>query len=179
VVAVVTAAELSRASNTPLTPLSAEFGCSRSTPRVLNIHIGVKVKCKLEHMRIGELAERTGVSRRLLRYYEEQGLIAPSRALNGYREYGEAHLDVVLQITGLLDAGLPTRIIEQLLPCLDKPQTIYVPDVTPEMIATLRREQARLTERIECLTRNRNAVADYLDKVLRVKAANAQSSATA
>ena len=62
-------------------------------------------------MKIGELAERTGVSRRLLRYYEEQGLITPSRALNGYREYAESHVDVVLQITGLLDAGLPTRII--------------------------------------------------------------------
>ena len=144
----------------------------------MNIHIGVKVKCKLEHMRIGELAERTGVSRRLLRYYEEQGLIKPSRALNGYREYGEAHVDVVLQITGLLDAGLPTRIIEQLLPCLEQPQTIYVPDVTPEMIDTLRREQARLSERIEFLTRNRDAVADYLDKVLSVKAANNKSSVT-
>src|SRR5215469_9636229 len=32
-------------------------------------------------MTIGELAERTGVSRRLLRYYEEQRLITPSRAL--------------------------------------------------------------------------------------------------
>jgi DNA-binding transcriptional MerR regulator len=62
-------------------------------------------------MRIGELAARTGVSRRLLRYYEEQGLVTPSRALNGYREYGEAHVDVVRQITGLLDAGLTTRMI--------------------------------------------------------------------
>jgi len=129
-------------------------------------------------MQIGQLAQRTGVSRRLLRYYEEQGLIKPSRALNGYREYGEAHVDVVLQITGLLDAGLPTRIIEQLLPCLEQPQTIYVPDVTPEMIDTLRREQARLSERIEFLTRNRDAVADYLDKVLSVKAANNKSSVT-
>ncbi|WP_457149218.1 MerR family transcriptional regulator [Mycobacterium sp. URHB0021] len=127
---------------------------------------------------MGQLAQRTGVSRRLLRYYEEQGLIKPSRALNGYREYGEAHVDVVLQITKLLDAGLPTRIIEQLLPCLEQPQTIYVPDVTPEMIDTLRREQARLSERIEFLTRNRDAVADYLDKVLSVKAANNKSSVT-
>ena len=62
-------------------------------------------------MRIGELAERTGVSRRLLRYYEEQGLVTPSRSLNGYREYAEAHVHVVKQITGLMDAGLPTRII--------------------------------------------------------------------
>src|ERR1700754_1329787 len=128
-------------------------------------------------MQIGQLAEGTGVSRRLLRYYEEQGLIKPGRALNGYREYGEPHVDVVLQITGLLDAGLPTRIIAQLLPCLDQPQTIYVPDVTPEMIVTLQREQARLSERIEFLTRNRDAIADYLDTVLSVKSANIESRA--
>jgi DNA-binding transcriptional MerR regulator len=130
-------------------------------------------------MRIGELAERTGVSRRLLRYYEEQGLVVPGRGSNGYREYQDAHVDVVLQIKGLLDAGLPTRIIQQLLPCLDTPQSIYVPDVTPEMILTLRRERDRLSERIECLTRNRDAVADYLGKVLGVRAANAGASGRA
>ncbi|MEU1601601.1 MerR family transcriptional regulator [Streptomyces sp. NPDC005708] len=129
-------------------------------------------------MRIGELAERTGVSRRLLRYYEEQRLITPGRAKNGYREYKESHVDIVLQIKGLLDAGLPTRIIQQLLPCLDKPQTIYVPNVTPEMIATLQREQVRLSERIECLTHNRDAITDYLDTVLSVRSANTVSMAT-
>ncbi|WP_371778687.1 MerR family transcriptional regulator [Streptosporangium subroseum] len=129
-------------------------------------------------MRIGELAERTGTSPRLLRYYEEQRLITPSRASNGYREFEEAHVHVVLQVKGLLNAGLPTRIIQQLLPCLDKPQTIYVPDVTPEMIATLQREQDRLSERIECLTHNRDAIADYLDTVLSVKSANSESGAT-
>ncbi|MEU1621155.1 MerR family transcriptional regulator [Streptomyces sp. NPDC005722] len=129
-------------------------------------------------MRIGELAERTGVSRRLLRYYEEQGLITPSRAVNGYREYGEVHVDSVRQIEGLLEAGLPTRIIKEILPCLDKPQTIYTPYVTPEMVATLRREQAGLSERIEFLTRNRDAIADYLDTVLRVTSATAGSSGT-
>jgi DNA-binding transcriptional MerR regulator len=127
-------------------------------------------------MRIGELAGRTGVSARLLRYYEEQGLLTPGRGANGYREYTEAHVDVVQQIKGLLDAGLPTRIIQQLLPCLDRPKTIYVPDVTPDMIVTLRHEQARLTERIDCLTRNRDAIADYLETVVSVKAANAGRS---
>jgi DNA-binding transcriptional MerR regulator len=122
-------------------------------------------------MRIGELAGRTGVSRRLLRYYEEQGLVTPSRSVNGYREYGEPHVHVVEQITGLLDAGLPTRIIAQLIPCLDKSESVYVPDVTPEILATLRREQARLSERIECLMRNRDAIADYVNEVVRVKSA--------
>jgi hypothetical protein len=49
--------------------------------------------------------------------------------------------------------------------------------VTPEMIATLQREQARLSERIECLTRNRDAIADYLDTVLSVKSANTENRA--
>ena len=38
-------------------------------------------------MKIGELAARTGVSIRSLRYYEQQGLLMPVRNENGYREY--------------------------------------------------------------------------------------------
>ncbi|MET7754299.1 MerR family transcriptional regulator [Streptomyces sp. NPDC005389] len=116
-------------------------------------------------MRIGELSERTGTPRRLLRYYEEQGLIDADRLPNGYRVYDESNLDRVLQIRGLLDAGLPTRIIKQILPCLNKPRIIHFPDATPEMLATLEEERDRMTERIRCLTRNRDAVAEYLDAV--------------
>ncbi|MGD3108136.1 MerR family transcriptional regulator [Streptomyces sp. YGL11-2] len=117
-------------------------------------------------MRIGELSERTNTPRRLLRYYEEQGLIRAARTPNGYRDYDERYVDRVLQIRGLLDAGLPTRIIRQILPCLDKPRDIYFPDATPEMIATLEHERDRMTDRISCLTRNRDAIADYLAAVL-------------
>ncbi|PDP87508.1 MerR family transcriptional regulator [Glycomyces fuscus] len=116
-------------------------------------------------MRIGELAERTGTSRRLLRYYEEQGLITPGRSANGYREYGEAFVDRIAQIRGLLDAGLPTRVIKQVLPCLNTPRALYFPDATPEMIAVLERERDRMTDRIRCLTRNRDAIRAYLDAV--------------
>lgn len=116
-------------------------------------------------MRIGELSERTGTSRRLLRYYEEQGLIAADRCANGYRNYDDRFVDRVLQIRGLLDAGLPTRIIKQILPCLDKPRTIYFPDATPEMLATLERERDRMSDRIRCLSRNRDAIAEYLEAV--------------
>ncbi|MFD4831192.1 MerR family transcriptional regulator [Streptomyces uncialis] len=116
-------------------------------------------------MRIGELSERTGTPRRLLRYYEEQGLIVSQRTPNGYRKYDERFVDRILQIRGLLDAGLPTRIIKQILPCLDKPRTIYFPDATAEMIATLEHERDRMTERVTCLIRNRDAIAEYLDAV--------------
>lgn len=100
-----------------------------------------------------------------MRYYEEQQLIVADRAPNGYRDYDEAFVDRVMQIRGLLDAGLPTRIIKQILPCLDKPRVIHFPDATPEMLATLEQERDRMTERIRCLVRNRDAVAEYLEAV--------------
>jgi hypothetical protein len=43
------------------------------------------------------------------------------------------------------------------------------------MIATLQRGQARLSERIECLTRNEDAIADYLETVLSVRSANTEA----
>ncbi|GAA3488665.1 MerR family transcriptional regulator [Streptomyces cremeus] len=116
-------------------------------------------------MRIGELSERTNTPRRMLRYYEEQGLIAAERTANGYRSYDERFVDRVAQIRGLLDAGLPTRIIRQILPCLDKPRTIHFPDATPEMLSTLETELARMQARVECLQRNRDAIAEYLEAV--------------
>lgn len=116
-------------------------------------------------MRIGELADRTGVPPRLLRYYEEQGLLTPDRAANGYRDYAESLIDRVVQIRGLLDAGLPTKIIKQVLPCLDDPCTIHVTDATPELIATLERQRDQMDTRIRCLSRNRDAISAYLDAV--------------
>ena len=115
-------------------------------------------------MRIGELSERTGTPPRLLRYYEEQGLITAERCSNGYRSYTEATVDRVRRVRGLLDAGLPTKIIKQILPCLDKPREL--PDATPELIASLELQRDRMTARIECLTKNRDAVAEYLGAVL-------------
>ncbi|MEV2278561.1 MerR family transcriptional regulator [Nocardiopsis sp. NPDC049922] len=116
-------------------------------------------------MRIGELSERTDTPRRLLRYYEEQDLIRPRRLPNGYRDYDPRLVDRVLQIRGLLDAGLPTRLIRQILPCLDQPRSIHFPDATPEMLALLEHERDRMTQRIACLSRNRDAVSEYLEAV--------------
>ncbi len=116
-------------------------------------------------MKIGELAERTKVSARLLRYYEEQGLLTPQRAGNGYRDYAEGQVDRVVQIRGLLDAGLPTKIIRQIIPCLDSPGTIHLTDATPEMVATLEHEREQIDGRIRCLTRNRDAITSYLEAV--------------
>ncbi|MBP1326177.1 DNA-binding transcriptional MerR regulator [Leucobacter exalbidus] len=71
-------------------------------------------------MQIGELARRTGVSVRSLRYYEEQALLKPDRLANGYRRYAEGDVVAVQRIQTLLAAGLSSHKIERILPCLSQ-----------------------------------------------------------
>nr|MDT0665311.1 MerR family DNA-binding transcriptional regulator [Micromonospora sp. DSM 115978] len=49
-------------------------------------------------MRIAEVSRRTGVAARMLRYYEEQGLLSPGRHANGYRDYTESDVALVATI---------------------------------------------------------------------------------
>ncbi|MEU0936021.1 MULTISPECIES: MerR family transcriptional regulator [unclassified Embleya] len=112
-------------------------------------------------MRIGELSRRTGVSARLLRYYEEQGLLRPARSENGYRDYPDNAIACVQQIRGLIDAGLSTRALRSVIPCLQGALTLP-PSPGPELVALLDNELAQLEERIACLTHNRDAIRDYL-----------------
>lgn len=62
-------------------------------------------------LRVGDLATRTGVSPRLLRYYENQGLLAAERSSTGQRLFGTTAVEQVRYIRQLLEAGLPTRVI--------------------------------------------------------------------
>jgi hypothetical protein len=55
-------------------------------------------------------------------------------------------------------------VIKQILPCLTT-GAIHVSDATPETIAILEREHARMSARIECLVRNRDAISGYLAAV--------------
>jgi DNA-binding transcriptional MerR regulator len=134
------------------------------------VDISVKVKPdatnfvpKVHVMRIGELAKLSNTPTRSLRYYEEQGLIIPRRLENGYREYDPYLIDRAIQIRGLIDSGVPTKIIALILPCLDKPRGIVPDDIQPELLAILRDERDRMTQRIDFLTRNRDSIANYIE----------------
>ncbi|GAA3714945.1 MerR family transcriptional regulator [Nonomuraea antimicrobica] len=118
-------------------------------------------------MRIGQLSERTGVPTRMLRYYEEQDLLHPERADNGYRQYPESAVYRVQQIRGLLDSGLTTEIIRRILPFLDRTDAIHLDPqcLTPELAGLLEAEAARIQQRVECLSRNRDAIHAYLAAV--------------
>ncbi|GAA0446880.1 MerR family transcriptional regulator [Streptomyces stramineus] len=108
-------------------------------------------------MRIGELARRTGVSERLLRYYEEQGLLLPARRPSGYREYRESDVVTVRGIRTLLGAGLGTATIAALLPCMSDDGERLVPACT-EMLPELHRERRRIDEAVARLLAARGAL---------------------
>src|SRR3954447_15957400 len=71
-------------------------------------------------MLIGELANKAGTTIRALRHYEQQGLLHPRRAPNGYREYDESAVARVGNIRLLLSLGLTATDVLALLPCLDE-----------------------------------------------------------
>ncbi len=108
-------------------------------------------------MRIGELSLRSGVSIRSLRYYEEQRLLTPDRLPSGYRVYEEADMIRVQRIQALLAAGLGTRKIERILPCLarhDDGIALSCGDLYDELVA----ERDDLRRRIDALRRSVDAL---------------------
>ncbi|GIH77184.1 MerR family transcriptional regulator [Planobispora longispora] len=115
-------------------------------------------------MRIGDLALETGVNRRLLRYYEEQGLLRPVRLANGYREYARADVATVRHIRALLAAGLPTAVIARLLRCVHDDEELIAAAACPAFIEDVRRERARVTETIAQLRSSRRALDAILDR---------------
>lgn len=112
-------------------------------------------------MRIGELARRTGVSERLLRYYEQQELLHPTRLPSGYRDYDQDAVETVRRIRLLLAAGLNTTTIAYILPCVR-------PDgerLAPACSVTVRRftqERDRINAQIRDLLESRQ----LLDEIL-------------
>jgi DNA-binding transcriptional MerR regulator len=69
-------------------------------------------------MLIGELVERTGLTKDTIRFYEKKGLIAldrKSRRQNNYKEYSEQVLDKLMLIRKLKDMGFTLNEIDTFL----------------------------------------------------------------
>lgn len=60
-------------------------------------------------MRIGELAEKSGISRDTIRFYERNGLItstAGDSTTNNYRDYADDNLQWLAFVAGAREAGM-------------------------------------------------------------------------
>jgi DNA-binding transcriptional MerR regulator len=71
-------------------------------------------------MRIGEVASRSGVSAKAIRYYEDIGLVLPPRRLaSGYRDYDESALDRLAFVRAAQAVGLSLGEIRGILALRD------------------------------------------------------------
>ncbi|MBA9002357.1 MerR family transcriptional regulator [Thermomonospora cellulosilytica] len=73
-----------------------------------------------KHMQIGEVAERTGLSLRTIRHYEEVGLAPPTaRSQGGFRLYTEDDVARLLMIRRMKPLGFSLEEMRDLLSVLD------------------------------------------------------------
>lgn len=67
-------------------------------------------------MKISDLARATGVEVETIRYYEKAGLLpAPAREANGYRRYGDAHLQRLAFVRHCRALDMPLADVKRLL----------------------------------------------------------------
>ncbi|MGW6684020.1 MerR family transcriptional regulator [[Kitasatospora] papulosa] len=113
-------------------------------------------------MRIGELARRTGVSERSLRYYEAQGILRADRTPGGHRDYPEGAVDRVIRIQEFYAAGLCSSKIAELLPCVRDADGGPSAIATPRLVDDLTLERDRIDRRIDELRRSREVLDDVI-----------------
>lgn len=116
-------------------------------------------------MIIGELSARTGVSARSLRYYEQQGLVAPERAANGYRHYSDDAVAIVKTIRSMYEVGFPTQTVREVLPCATGDHSVVDAASVREKVAEMREG---IAQRIAELEQTHEALTAFLEGRLQV-----------
>ena len=92
---------------------------------------------------IGEVARRVGVTERTLRYYEELGLLDPSRDTGGHRRYHPERIQRLYRVRLLRELGTPVSELD--------PDSVDLLALTARQLAGIDRqvtELSRLRERV-------------------------------
>lgn len=115
-------------------------------------------------MRIGEVAERVGVTTSAIRYYERIGILPePDRTASGYRDYGEEGLERLRFVKAAQSLGLTLDDIREILGFRDRgePPCPYVREA-------ISRQAEEVDRRIAELRRLRGQLAEMADRAARM-----------
>ncbi|MGO2665462.1 MerR family transcriptional regulator [Mycetocola reblochoni] len=110
---------------------------------------------------IGELSDRTGVSVRALRYYEQHSLLFAERTRAGHRLFPPDAIEAVRRIRMFLDAGLPLAVVSQVMPCfVDDGARLHacVAEYLHDHLDTVRERIKELDEQRDTIERLRQLV---------------------
>jgi DNA-binding transcriptional MerR regulator len=117
-----------------------------------------------EALRIGELAQATGVPAKTIRYYEQVGVLpAPSRSAGGYRQYSPRGVHRVLFIRRARALGLPLRQLKALARALDDGPRATV---RPQLRALVRAQLAAVEQQTTDLELLRRQLEQVLRRLL-------------
>ena len=94
------------------------------------------------------------MSGRSLRYYEEQGLLTSTRTPAGQRTYTESEVDRVVLIQRMYAAGLSSRTIAEVMPCVDLPSEDHSDSAFERLIL----ERDRISKHIDDLITTRESL---------------------
>ena len=106
-------------------------------------------------MKINEAEQEVGITRKNIRFYEQQGLLKPMRNLsNGYRDYSAEDIRILRQIKLLRRLGIPIEEIKRL-----QARLLTLEDCLQRHLITLERER-----------KNLDATASFCERLLSEKA---------
>lgn len=111
-------------------------------------------------MKINEVEAQVGITKKNIRFYEEQGLLSPRRnSENGYRDYGEAEVAVLRRIKLMRKLGVPLEEIRRMQ------AGGTVADGMRRHLVTLERERRSLEQSIQLCSglKDREERLDALD----------------
>lgn len=129
-------------------------------------------------LRIGELAERCGLNKETIRYYERIGIIPkPNRTVSGYRMYSEQFVDRIKFVKRMQELGFTLKEIDKLLAVVDRDEakcrdmydfTVQKIEEIQSKIRDLKRIEQMLTTLKEgCLENKQNYDCPMIETLLK------------
>ncbi|WP_203338328.1 MerR family transcriptional regulator [Nocardioides limicola] len=113
-----------------------------------------------QHIQIGEVAERTGLSLRTIRYYEEMGLVVPdARSTGGFRLYTEADVARLQLVKRMKPLDFTLEETRDLLEVRDALEAAEDEDVRDALVARLQGFQEAAQARVAAV-RSQLAIAE-------------------
>lgn len=115
-------------------------------------------------MRIGQFAERAGVTPRTIRYYESLGLLGPSeREGSGFRYYTEVELERLQKIHAFKELGLSLEEIAIVIPAyFDDPTRVRG---KRKLVEILKGHLQETEEKIASLDQLRSELKTNIDRI--------------
>ena len=123
-------------------------------------------------MKMKDVIQKTGLTRRTVLYYEEQGLLTSEKTpMNGreYREYTDDHIQLLLDIAALRKAGFSIEEIRTMQHADSEVRPIFL--AYRQRLAAQKEELNRLVQTVDAIPENNlDAMQDLLQGIRNVSA---------